>query len=618
MNLLQLTRDRSDYGTVAATEKRRKTALMEGAEGVSSPSPPAVDEAAAAAAAAAAVPVIDPRDLPKVSLAILSTVHEAQSAHGLRRNVPDYARYRKCVFSSLWRFFSPHLTSRCVTRFCTVRLQRLRKSLRFLYGKKKFTYHELTPEVVKNERYLLLALMNAERCWAHHLDLAREQEQQKDSNSRIRFHALKRLKKAAHWARQLAQLCDVRADERTRIEATAYSSWMAGLLAREKLAWREATDAFFVAQTIFSKLAQVGDAERRAVAQARADNIEPLVAYCAYRLGGAADRSTMDKALQEKLDAYLATSAQQQAEQQRVTWDGHEVEIPTVAAAVVTKARFEALEAAATEAAVAEPMGLVRACGACERLMGSLASVADVCAKHSETNWGRQLGAWTKAEEAKAGVRRNNLLVRLAAVRAGLDGTGPMPEDESACGRAVEDKEAFVDASKEYVGAGRVTCATVARILDNLAAQAMPQEDAKEEDRKAAAATVLRYRGLRALYLARHEAHGKAWREALALANHAVTLLEESAALSQMPEGKKEALAARREARVMRVSATATSEQAASASSASLGQLLASESSVSAKAVAGKPSLFDLAGAEIKFPSLEGRLKKKGFFSSFW
>ena len=596
----------------------------------------AVAEGEGGVAAAPAVPAVDPKDLPKLSLAILMTVHEAQSAHGLRRNVPDYARYRKCVLAIATTLF---LTSFLCARFCTVRLGRLRKSLRFLYGKKKFTYHELTPEVVKNERYLLLALVNAERCWAYHLDLAREQEQQKDTNSRIRFHAAKRLKKAAKWARQLAQLCEVRADERTRIEATGYASWMAGLLARERLAWREATDAFFVAQTVFAKLAQVGDAEHRAVAQGRADTIEPLVAYCAYRLGGAADRSTMDKALQEKLDAYLASSAQEQAKQQSVAWEGRDIEIPAVAAASVSRARFEALEAAATEAAVAEPMGLVRACGACEKLMvrdwagrarsrthspvpvkkGSLSDVADVCAKHGETTWGRQLGAWTRAEQAKAGTRRNNLLVRLAAVRAWLDGAGPTPSDEPACARPVEDKEAFAEASHEYVGAGRVTCITVARILDGLAAQAMPAEDAREEDRRAAAAAVLRYRGLRALFLARHEAHARAWAEALALAARAATLLEESAALAPSAEARREAQAAGREARVMRVSAAATGQQQQEAPQPTLAQLLAADTAtVTAKPVAGKPSLFDLAGAEIKFPSLEGRLKKKGFFSSFW
>ena len=440
-------------------------------------------------------------------------------------------------------------------RFCTKRLQRLRKSLKFTYGKKKFTFHDLTPGLVKNERFLLLPLVNAERCWASHLDLAREQEQQKDTNGRIHFHALKRIKKASKWARQLAALCDVRADERTRLEATAYAAWMGGLLHREKLAWREATDSFFVAQTVFGKLAQVGDAEHRAVAQSRAENIEPLVAYCAYRLGGAADRSTMDKALLEKLDAYLAASAHEQAKQQTVSWEGHEIEIPTVASASVTRARFEILEANAAETSVADPMGLVRACGACEKLMGSLADVAAVCAKHAETNWGRQLAAWTRAEQTKASTRRNLLLVRLAAVRVALDGTGPAPADETAFSRGMpgeQDREAFVEASQEYVGKGKVTCVSVARILDSLAAQAMPQEDAKEEDRKTAAAVVLRFRGLRALYLARHQAFGKAWKEALALANHAVALLEESGELAPLPETKRDAQGARREVRIMK------------------------------------------------------------------
>ena len=208
-------------------------------------------------------------------------------------------------------------------------------------------------------------------------------------------HALKRLKKASKWAHQLVHLCEVfggdekksarlcaqqfkifkiRADERTRIEANAYASWMKvfrkqklfvkkkksnqitsnqiksnthffpfpkGLLAREQSEWREATDAFFLAQTVFAKLAQVGDADQRSVAQGRADNIAPLVAYTAYRLGNTADRATMDKALLGKLDAYMAASAQEQAKQQTVSWEGRDIEIPSVASAVVTRARFE-------------------------------------------------------------------------------------------------------------------------------------------------------------------------------------------------------------------------------------------------------------------------------------
>lgn len=112
----------------------------------------------------------------------------------------NFFRFWRVTFFFIFFFLS---------RFCTDRLQRLRKSLRFQYGKKKFTYHELTPEVVKNERFLFLALMNAERCWASHLDLMRQAQQDGEENLRARQHALRRLKKAAKWAAQLVQLCEV-------------------------------------------------------------------------------------------------------------------------------------------------------------------------------------------------------------------------------------------------------------------------------------------------------------------------------------------------------------------------------------------------------------------------
>ena len=40
-------------------------------------------------------PVVQPEDMPKISLELLQEVHTAQAAHGLRRNVPDYDRYRE-------------------------------------------------------------------------------------------------------------------------------------------------------------------------------------------------------------------------------------------------------------------------------------------------------------------------------------------------------------------------------------------------------------------------------------------------------------------------------------------------------------------------------------------
>ncbi len=112
------------------------------------------------------------------------------------------------------------------------------------------------------------------------------------------------------------------------------------------------------------------------------------------------------------------------------------------------------LEASESEKKIADPSGLVRALGAHEKLMGTLSDVGDVCSKHSESGWGRNLSAWTRAEHARAASRRNDLLVRLAAVRAAVDDNGPAPMDEPACTQmpsTVEEKQAFVAASQELV-----------------------------------------------------------------------------------------------------------------------------------------------------------------------
>jgi hypothetical protein len=264
-------------------------------------------------------------------------------------------------------------------------------------------------------------------------------------------------------------------------------------------------------------------------------------------------------------------------------------------------------------------MGLVRACAAYEKLMGSLADVLELCNKHKDTNWSRIASGWTQFQADEARTTRNLLLVRVAAVRAYVDG-GPAPADEPALGRAqtTEETATFVSASKDMVGSGPISCVTVASILDNLASQAMPSEEAQESERRAAAALVLRYRGLRALYLARQQAHVKVWAEALALGGHAANLLEESGELGQA-EAKKEGAAARRELRIWKVSGqdggVSVVEHGASATAAA--PVGVSSDVASAKAVAVKPALFDLAAGDVKFPSLENRVKKKGFFG-FW
>lgn len=73
-----------------------------------------------------------------------------------------------------------------------------------------------------------------------------ELKQDTNQEPRKRFHLLRRLSKATKHANELLMLCEEceRCDARTRLEAQAYSSWMAGNMKFEQQNWQEALDAF--------------------------------------------------------------------------------------------------------------------------------------------------------------------------------------------------------------------------------------------------------------------------------------------------------------------------------------------------------------------------------------
>lgn len=76
----------------------------------------------------------------------------------------------------------------------------------------------------------------------------------------IRFclcHATLAVLKQKQWATDLEALCSETADERTCIEATAYSAWMSGNLLLEKGLWREALGRYSTAHRICEELGKV-------------------------------------------------------------------------------------------------------------------------------------------------------------------------------------------------------------------------------------------------------------------------------------------------------------------------------------------------------------------------
>lgn len=72
-----------------------------------------------------------------------------------------------------------------------------------------------------------------------------------------RYRHRQQLRLQYQWTADLEALCLETADERTCLEATAYSAWMSGNLLLEKEAWREALDRYSTAHRICEELGKV-------------------------------------------------------------------------------------------------------------------------------------------------------------------------------------------------------------------------------------------------------------------------------------------------------------------------------------------------------------------------
>uniref|UniRef100_A0A669PVI3 Signal recognition particle subunit SRP68 n=1 Tax=Phasianus colchicus TaxID=9054 RepID=A0A669PVI3_PHACC len=265
---------------------------------------------------------------------ILQIVKESQQQHGLRHG--DFQRYRG---------------------YCSRRLRRLRKTLNFKMGNRhKFTGKKVTEEILSDNRYLLLILMDAERAWSYAMQL----KQEANTEPRKRFHLLSRLRKAVKHAEELERLCESnRVDAKTKLEAQAYMAYLTGMLRFEHQEWKAAMEAFNKCKTIYEKLANAFTEEQAVLYNQRVEEISPNIRYCAYNIG---DQSAMNELMQmrlrsggtegllaEKLEALITqTRAKQAATMSEVEWRGRTVPVK------IDKVRIFLLGLADNEAAIVQ------------------------------------------------------------------------------------------------------------------------------------------------------------------------------------------------------------------------------------------------------------------------
>ncbi|KAK1277065.1 hypothetical protein QJS04_geneDACA003545 [Acorus gramineus] len=247
---------------------------------------------------------------PKFSINVLQMLKSAQMQHGLRQR--DYTRYR---------------------RYCTARLRRLYKSLKFTHGRGKYLRKAITESTVTEVRFLHVVLYTAERAWSH----AMEKRHLADGpNARQRIYLLGRLRKAVKWASLFAQLCSIKGDSRTSLEAEAYASYMKGtLLFEQDQNWETALMNFKNARAVYEELGKYGSVENQVLCRERVEELEPSIRYCLHKIGqssiqtselldiGEMEGPALDL-FKAKLEAVMAeTRSQQAASMTEFYWLGH-------------------------------------------------------------------------------------------------------------------------------------------------------------------------------------------------------------------------------------------------------------------------------------------------------
>ncbi|OAY30663.2 hypothetical protein MANES_14G045200v8 [Manihot esculenta] len=251
---------------------------------------------------------------PRFSINVLQLLKSAQMQHGLRHG--DYARYR---------------------RYCTARLRRLYKSLKFTHGRGKYTRRAITESTVTEVRFLHLVLYLAERAWSH----AMEKRQLPDGpNARQRIYLIGKLRKAVKWADLFARLCATKGDSRTSLEAEAYAAYMNGnLLFEQDRNWDTALKNFISARAVYEELGKYGDLENQLLCRERVEELEPSIRYCRHKIGesnlqtsdllqiGEMEGPALDL-FRAKLEAVMAEARSQQAASlTEFHWLGHKFPI---------------------------------------------------------------------------------------------------------------------------------------------------------------------------------------------------------------------------------------------------------------------------------------------------
>lgn len=187
----------------------------------------------------------------------------------------------------------------------------------------------MTIDNLKDEKFLYLPLIQAERAWGYAMQL----KQESNTEPRKKFHLISRLRKAVSHTMHLEYICQSPlCDARTKLEAQAYSAWMQGTLHFELQDWKVASEKLLLAQTIYEKLASALNEDEQILYKQRVEELNPNLRYCAYNIGDSTAQQDLlnmrGQGGKSELDTLIAQTREKQAASLlEVTWRGRTVPV---------------------------------------------------------------------------------------------------------------------------------------------------------------------------------------------------------------------------------------------------------------------------------------------------
>jgi len=221
---------------------------------------------------------------------VIEAARTAQVENGLRHS--DYGGYRQ---------------------YCARRLRRVRqlRHVQLTNSKSKskhaFVKNELVSDLVTSPEHLLLPLFNAERAWAHAMELKQRVDDvvsRGEGSLRPHHHRIRRFRKAVSWSEKLRVLCAERGDDRTALEAVAYASAMQAQLFSEEELWDEAVQQAVIVREALAALFETAMPSGRAALAARKADMEPVERFARFQLSREGEEAVA--AAEEEIAAALA------------------------------------------------------------------------------------------------------------------------------------------------------------------------------------------------------------------------------------------------------------------------------------------------------------------------